>query len=268
MTQRKKPAKTTYLFNKLTLERSVLPSHAGKKLLIDADNIGIVYGSEAVLQDVSLCVHSGEFVGLVGPNGAGKTTLLRVLLGLLRPHRGTVTTTKGVRIGYIPQRGNLALPQVPVSVREIVMLGARGDAGAVKAALASVRMTDAVHKKYGSLSGGQQQRVAIAQALASHPDLLFLDEPTTGIDERSQAAFYAILRDLQHQGITIVMVSHDVDTVLKLVTRVICLNGLVVYDGAPEHFEADKYLPDMYKKQHLLLHHHHAEHLTGGAPRA
>src|SRR6476646_7786050 len=93
MTQRKKPAITTSLSSALTLERSVLPSHAGKQLLIDADSIGVTYGSEVILQDVSLCIHSGEFVGLVGPNGAGKTTLLRVLLGLLRPPQGAVKTT-------------------------------------------------------------------------------------------------------------------------------------------------------------------------------
>lgn len=246
----------------------MLPSHAAKKLLIDADNIGVTYGPEVILKGVSLCIHGGEFVGLIGPNGAGKTTLLRVLLGLSRPRHGSVTMAKGVRVGYIPQRGNLALPQVPVSVHEVVMLGARGDAAAAKAALAKVKMSDSSHKTYGSLSGGQQQRVAIAQALASNPDLLFLDEPTTGIDEHSQAAFYAILRGLQQQGITIVMVSHDVDTVLTLVTRVVCLNGSIVYDGPPEHFEADKYLPDMYKKQHMLLHHHHGGPATDGAPHA
>jgi zinc transport system ATP-binding protein len=118
-------------------------------------------------------------------------------------------------------------------------------------------MTDSAHKRFTELSGGQQQRVAIAKALAMQPDILMLDEPTTGIDEHSQTAFYDMLGGLQQQGMTIIMVSHDVDTVLKLVTRVVCLNGTVAYDGPPAHFEADKYLPNVYKEQHVLLHHHH-----------
>ena len=243
----------------------MLPSHASKKLLVDADNLTVRHGAETVLQDVSLCIHSGEFVGLVGPNGAGKTTLLKVLLGLQQTQRGTVTKAKQVTVGYIPQRGSQVLPQVPVSVLEVVLLGSRGDAAVARAALADVKMADAAAKRFSALSGGQQQRVAIAKALAAKPDILILDEPTTGIDEHSQTAFYTILRGLQQQGITIVMVSHDVDTVLKLVTRVICLNGSVVYDGVPEHFEADKYLPDAYTKQHMLLHHHHGGAEAGAA---
>jgi zinc transport system ATP-binding protein len=257
MMQRKKKAKTTLLSSNLTLERSVLPSHASKQLLIDADNVQVSHGIETVLADVSLCIHSGEFVGLVGPNGAGKTTLLKVLLGLLRPQQGTVTRAKHMVVGYIPQRGSQAIPQVPVSVLEVVLLGAKGDTAAANAALADVKMADVAHKRFTELSGGQQQRVAIAKALAAKPDVLILDEPTTGIDEHSQTAFYDILSRLQQQGITIIMVSHDVDTVLRLVTRVICINGSIVYDGVPEHFEADKYLPDAYKQQHMLLHHHH-----------
>ena len=141
------------------------------------------------------------------------------------------------------------------------MLGTRSKPKAIQA-LARVGMKDAAHKPYTQLSGGQQQRVSIAKALASDPNLLVLDEPTTGIDEQSQTEFYDILRSLQQQGLTIIMVSHDVDAVLRLVTRVVCLNRTVLYDGPAEHFEADKYLPQFYKAQHRLLHHHH------GAPHA
>lgn len=136
------------------------------------------------------------------------------------------------------------------------MLGTRNRETAIQS-LQNVGMADASHKLYTQLSGGQQQRVAIAKALASNPDILVLDEPTTGIDERSQSEFYGILQTLQQRGLTIIMVSHDVDAVLRLVTRVICLNRTVLYDGPAEHFEADKYLPQFYKTQHRLLHHHH-----------
>lgn len=231
--------------------------HANKELLIDADNITVRYGHDEPLRQVSLCVHKGEFIGLIGPNGAGKTTLLRVLLGLVKPQIGHVTYTDA-RVGYVPQRGNLYNGQIPMSVLEVVRLSTHSTASAMQA-LERVSMQHAASKPFTELSGGQQQRVAIAKALAGQPHILLLDEPTTGIDESSQHEFYDILRSLQQQGYTVMMVSHDVDAVLNLVTRVICLNQTILYDGAPEHFEADKYLPSFYKAQHRLLHHHHGE---------
>lgn len=227
-------------------------------MLIDADNITVQYGHDTPLKEVSLCVHQGEFIGLIGPNGAGKTTLLRVLLGLIKPATGHVSYS-GARLGYVPQRGNVYNGQIPMSVLEVVRLGAHDTAAALEA-LAHVSMDQFAHKPFADLSGGQQQRVAIAKALAGKPHILLLDEPTTGIDEASQHEFYDILRSLQSQNYTIIMVSHDVDAVLNVVTRVICLNQTVLYDGAPEHFEADKYLPSLYKAQHRLLHHHHGGH--------
>jgi zinc transport system ATP-binding protein len=219
------------------------------------------YGAEAVVDDVSLCVHNGEFVGLIGPNGAGKTTLLRAMLGLIKPTAGLVAVAPQSRIGYIPQRSAMHDSQIPISVLEVAMLGTRNKAKAMTA-LHNVGMADASQRPYAQLSGGQQQRVSIAKALASDPNILVLDEPTTGIDEQSQTEFYDVLRNLQQQGLAIIMVSHDVDAVLRLVTRVVCLNRTVLYDGPAEHFEADKYLPQFYKAQHRLLHHHH------GAPHA
>ncbi|HJP96328.1 MAG TPA: metal ABC transporter ATP-binding protein [Candidatus Saccharimonadales bacterium] len=254
----KNKAKTTSAFSSKTLPLSEQPLHATKKMLIDADNITVKYGRDTPLKDVSLCVHQGEFIGLIGPNGAGKTTLLRVLLRLVKPATGHINYS-GARIGYVPQRGNLYNSQIPMSVLEVVRLGARDGAAAI-AALQRVAMDSFAHKPFTELSGGQQQRVAIAKALAGQPHILLLDEPTTGIDEASQHEFYDILRDLQTQGYTIIMVSHDVDAVLNLVTRVICLNQTVLYDGTPEHFESDKYLPGLYKAQHRLLHHHHDAH--------
>lgn len=243
-----------------TSKPSVPPLHASKQL-IDVDNVSVRFGNEAVLQDISFCVHQGEFVGLIGPNGAGKTTLLRVLLGLLHPSTGRVTAQKGIRIGYVPQRGTQYSAIVPMSALEVVRLGAGGSRTRALQTLETVGMAKVAAKRITELSGGQQQRVLIAKALASGADVLMLDEPTTGIDEHAQADFYALLQGLQQQGMTIVMVSHDVDAVLRLVTRVICLNRTIVYDGAPEHFEADRYMPAEYKAMHRQLHHHH----QGGA---
>ncbi len=244
------------MFSGKILKTSAQPLHAGKKLLVDADNITVRFGADKILDGVSLCIHEGEFIGLIGPNGAGKTTLLRVVLGLLLPTTGSVKKS-GIAIGYVPQQGARYNAIVPMSTLEVVKLGSHGSESEAKSALEDVKMSASIHKNFGSLSGGQQQRVIIAKALASHATILVLDEPTTGIDERSQEEFYALLRDLQQKGITIIMVSHEVETVLAMVTRVICLNGAVLYDGLPEHFEEDKYLPRYYKTKHLMLHHHH-----------
>jgi zinc transport system ATP-binding protein len=237
------------------LPTSKQPLHANRELLIDVDNVSVRLGVETVIDRVSFCFHKGEFIGLIGPNGAGKTTLLRVVLGLTKPTTGKVRTA-GEVIGYVPQRGGLYNAVVPMSVLEVVRLGA-GTKAAAQRALEETGMDAYAHKRFTELSGGQQQRVAIAKALAGNAELLILDEPTTGIDEQSQTEFYSLLQSLQRKGITIVMVSHEVDTVTKLVTRVICLNRSILYDGPPEHFEADKYLPAAYKAQHLLLHHQH-----------
>lgn len=236
---------------------SAPPLHASKTL-VDVDNLSVRYNEEIVLEKVSLCIHAGEFIGLIGPNGAGKTTLLRALLNLSPADKGKIRREQAV-IGYVPQRGASYNGSVPLSVMEVVLLGANGSRPAAQEALARVRMTGLARKRFTELSGGQQQRVSIAKALAGGAAVLILDEPAAGIDERSQLEFYSLLRELHAQGVTIVMVSHEVDTVLKLVTRVICLNRTILYDGPPEHFEADKYLPRTYQQQHVWLHHHHGD---------
>jgi len=175
---------------------------------------------------------------------------------LVTKYEGRIQRSK-TTIGYIPQRGNLYNGLVPMSVHEVVGLGAHGDNVRITRALEKVGLVELGDRRFTELSGGQQQRVVIAKALASDAQVLILDEPTTGIDERAQAAFFALLRNLQAEGITIIMVSHEVEAVLTLVTRVICLNRTILYDGAPEHFEADTYLPQWYKTHHQQLHHHH-----------
>lgn len=254
----KNKAKTTSASNGKTSPTSVPPLHANRELLVDVDNLTVQFGAEPAVDRVSFCIHKGEFIGLIGPNGAGKTTLLRVVLGLLQPSAGKIKRPKAT-IGYVPQRGTLYSGTVPVSVLEVVSLGSKGSQQVATDALKKVHMEDMADRRFSELSGGQQQRVSLAKALAGNADILILDEPTTGIDERAQTEFYNLLHSLQKQGITIVMVSHEVDTVLKLVTRVICLNRTILYDGQPEHFETDKYLPKVYKMQHMQLHHHHED---------
>lgn len=235
-------------------------SHAHKELLIDIDNLTVRLGHETALDNVSFCVHAGEFIGIVGPNGAGKTTLLRSMLGLIKPNEGVINKSRAT-ISYIPQHGNLYTGSVPMSVMEVVNLGARGSTAAALEALKQVGMQDAAKRRFSDLSGGQRQRVAIAKALASNPDILILDEPTTGIDEHSQTEFYETLHTLHERNITIITVAHEVDILTQQAERIICLNRDIQYDGPAAEFDAHMHLPSFYKDQHNKVHHqggHHA----------
>lgn len=225
---------------------------ASSEAQFTADAIDVSFGTDKVLSSVSFVVGQGEFIGLVGQNGSGKTTLLRVLLGLLKPSHGAALRGSSATIGYVPQRGQLYNGIVPVSVLEVVRLGSRGAVDRARASLESVGMKDFEKRNFNELSGGQQQRVVIAKALASGANVLILDEPTTGVDKASQADFYALLKQLHGEGRTIIMVSHDIDSVIKLVSRVICLNRSVVYDGPPEAFNVNHHLQSQY-----LTHIHH-----------
>jgi zinc transport system ATP-binding protein len=224
-------------------------------MLIDADNLSVQLGGETVLDNVSVCVHTGEFIGIVGTNGAGKTTLLRTILGFIKPTSGTIYKDNA-KISYIPQQSNTYNSTIPMSVMEVVKLGSAGSTALAEEALETVGLKDVAGRKFTDLSGGQRQRIAIAKALASNPHILILDEPTTGIDESSQADFYKTLHDLQHKGITIITVGHEVETLVNHASRIICLNRSIVYDGKPELFDPAKHLPSFYKTQHQMLHHH------------
>ncbi|HET8670128.1 MAG TPA: metal ABC transporter ATP-binding protein [Candidatus Saccharimonadales bacterium] len=234
--------------------------HANKQLLIDVDDLSIRQGDETILDTISICIHAGEFLGIIGPNGAGKTTLLRALLGLLRNHEGSIVKKAASTISYIPQHGSLYNNTVPMSVLEVVKLGSAGSTTIAREALQAVRLEDSMRKRFAELSGGQRQRVAIAKALASNPDILILDEPTTGIDERSQAEFYNTLDSLRQKGITIILVAHELDTVLHHASRIVCLNRKLLYDGPPELFDAAVHMPEFAKTQHHHLHPEGGEH--------
>lgn len=245
--------------NKKTSGPSSGLSHAvNRRMMLDLDEVFVVLGGQPVLENVNLCIHQGEFIGLIGPNGAGKTTLLRVMLGLLQPQKGKIAFAHEVKVAYVPQRGSAMGATVPVSVGEVVAMGST-DQTAIAKALMAVHLTDLAGKRFGELSGGQQQRVLVARALAGQAQLLILDEPTTGIDDAAEQEFFGILKTLRHQGVTILMVSHDLEAVLDEVDRVICLNRRVLYDGRPQDFEVERYWSDMYATKHRQLHHQHPE---------
>jgi len=213
-------------------------------------------GGPRVLEDVTLTVEPGAFVGIAGPNGGGKTTLLRLVLGLERPSTGKVRLYgappggRGApRVGYVSQRAQLA-SATPVTVREVVEAGrlaVRGPLGPIRAvdreavahAIARVGLADRADAPLRTLSGGMQQRAFIARALVAEPVLLALDEPTTGVDAASQESLAVLLAELRSElGVTILYVSHEFGAVEHVVSRLLLVRGRIAFDGDPADLPA------------------------------
>ncbi|MES2145644.1 MAG: metal ABC transporter ATP-binding protein [Pseudomonadota bacterium] len=202
--------------------------------LISAENVTVRYGHRPVLDEVSLAIRAGEIVTILGPNGSGKSTLVRALLGVVPLASGAVRRSVGLRIGYVPQR--LAIDRsLPITVRRFLSLPLRVNDGKAMAALERVGLGAEISGlQLASLSGGQVQRVLLARALLSDPQLLILDEPTQGLDQRAEAGFYRLIQDVRRgTGAAVLMVSHDLHVVMAASDRVICLNGHICCEGTP-----------------------------------
>ncbi|QYZ69636.1 ATP-binding cassette domain-containing protein [Neotabrizicola shimadae] len=201
--------------------------------LIGARGLTVRLGGEEVLKGVSLAVEPGEIVTILGPNGSGKSTLLRALLGILPVSSGEVTRAPDLRIGYVPQR--LAIdPSLPMTVRRFLSLPARVPDDRAAAALRRVGVPEVGQRQMAALSGGQFQRVLLARALLSDPQVLILDEPTQGLDQPGEAAFYRLIEEVRAEtGVAVLMVSHDLHVVMAASDRVICLNHHICCEGTP-----------------------------------
>jgi zinc transport system ATP-binding protein len=246
--------------------------------MIRVRDVSFRYGSTPVLIDVSLPIHEGDFLAVIGPNGSGKTTLVKIILGLLKPNSGSVEIFGEAleefrdwkKIGYVPQKATHIDPFFPASVDEVVGMALLSgpwhlsrarksrDSLAIEDALRQVGMDAYRDWPIGRLSGGQQQRVFIARALVSSPRILFLDEPTTGVDAETQGNFYDMLDRLnKREGLSIVLITHDIGIINKHVTRVACLNQKLVYHGTHEEFCRSAAFKDMVTKgDHLVSHEH------------
>lgn len=215
------------------------------------DGVSFAYGNgPLVLRDVSLEIDRGEFVAVAGPNGGGKTTLMRLSLGLEQPDTGRIER-HATRLAYLPQRAEAGV-DAPLTVRELVSAGraprtrligplGRSDRESVREAIERVGLLPQADRSLSSLSGGQQQRAFIAKALAADPDLLVLDEPTTGVDVESQESLGALLERLHRElDVTILYVSHEFGAVERFVERLVLVRGGIVFDGPPRD------LPDLW----------------------
>lgn len=207
--------------------------------VVKIDHLHFAYDGSPALEDITLSVPKGDFLGIVGPNGSGKSTLLKIILGLLHPHSGSVHVfgrppEKARHLtGYVPQHAELD-PSFPISVMDVVLLGRLGkapilgryrreDRQMAKEAMDKVRILDLRNRQFGILSGGQKQRVLIARALVGKPELLLLDEPTASIDGRVEEDVYHLLKELNKE-VTIILVSHDLGFISTYVQHVACVN--------------------------------------------
>ncbi|MBY6162906.1 metal ABC transporter ATP-binding protein [Mameliella alba] len=237
--------------------------------LIEARGLTMRHGTLDVLRNVDFAIAPGEIVTVVGPNGSGKSTLLRALIGAMKPLRGKVTRARGLRLGYVPQGLRLD-GSLPMTVARFLNLPQRVSAEARQAALEASGAGDLSERQLAALSGGQFQRVLLARALLNDPQILILDEPTTGLDQPAQASFYRQIEDLRDRlGCAVLMVSHELHVVMSASDRVICLNGHVCCEGRPEVVaQAEEYraLFGTGTKGALALYRHQHTHSHDHAP--
>jgi len=247
--------------------------------VLELENVNVSYGGIRALEDVSLRVEHGDFVGLVGPNGSGKSTLIKAVFGLV-PYSGVIKIfgeplNKAVklklysRIGYIPQHIFSQAQSFPATVFEVTLTGkvaqkslfngfTKDDYQKAINALMLVGMYELKDRRIGELSGGQLQRVFIARAIVNDPELLILDEPTSGVDAFSQAQFYSILEELnKKRKITIILATHDSAAISKLSNRIACINKKLSLSCDIEEFLHGEQISKLYQYPTKVIEHHH-----------
>ncbi len=232
--------------------------------VVRVSGVDAAYSRPTVLRAIDLTVARGEFVGLVGPSGAGKTTLLRLLTGGVEVRRGDVEVLgqRVVRgrpplgVGYVPQLGTVD-PDFPLTVREVVLLGdaasssplpwfSRDEKRRADVLLERLGIGTLAQRPIAELSGGQRQRMFLARALARRSELLLLDEPTSGVDLATRAEVLRLLGELHHDGLTVVLTTHDLNFVASHLPRMVCVNASVVADGRPRDVLTEDVLTRTY----------------------
>ena len=239
-----------------------------KNKVLEVKDLSFSYPDKSILHRLSFDVDAGDFMCIVGTNGTGKSTLLKLILNQLSPLEGEIkllgTNSEKYKdfasIAYVSQKATNINRDFPATVEEVVSLGLYSKKGLFKrntkedkklidSALERVGMLDYKHRQIGYLSGGQQQRVFIAKALIPNPRIIFLDEPTTGIDIRAVDSICCLLGDLnKNSGITIVMVTHDISSIIYHSNKILVLSE----DGSGEVMTSEE-----FNSQSMLAHVHH-----------
>lgn len=216
-------------------------------MIISCDRVSLAYEKRLVLSDLSFTVEEGDYLAIIGGNGAGKSTLLKGILGLHKPTAGEISL--GIRkkeIGYLPQQ-TLSQQHFPASVEEIVLSGrlnrrgfhpfyTKRDKQEAEKAIEQLGIGELKKRCYCELSGGQQQRVLLARALCSASKLLLLDEPTAGLDSTATQEFYRLVKTLNQEGMTVIMVTHHIPSALQYARHILCLEQDSVFFGKTEEY--------------------------------
>ena len=217
--------------------------------IVELRSVTSGYGDDPILNEVDLTINRGDFVGLLGPSGSGKTTLLRTILGAAEVYGGEVAVEgrsiadRRPNIGYVPQLETIDW-SFPVSVERVVAMGrsrrgwwypwqTREDRVAAREMMRRLGIERLAKRHISELSGGQRQRAFLARALVSAPRLLLLDEPTSGVDIKTRDEVMHLLDELNHQDVTVIMTTHEINAVAAHLPWVVCLNGGIVDEGPP-----------------------------------
>ena len=250
--------------------------------LICLEGISAAYAEKTVLEDVNLTVYENDFLGIIGPNGGGKTTLIKIILGLLKPKGGDITfcdhrgeKVPEISMGYLPQYNTID-KKFPISVYEVVLSGlnkqkslfrpfTKEQCDRASRIIARMGLEGLEDRPIGKLSGGQMQRALLGRALVADPQVVILDEPNTYIDKRFEARLYSLLDEINKEC-AIILVSHDIGTVLQNVKSIACVNHTLDYhpdteipvEWIEEHFGCPIDLVGHGNLPHRILQKHHS----------
>ena len=232
---------------------------------ITVEGLCVKANDRHLVENISFSIEAGSIVAIIGPNGAGKTTLIRAVLGLLPYETGSVRmfgkpfkhNSPHVRVGYVPQKIEFDRT-FPLTVMELLRFTVppfyslpfrdrSRDEARIKGLLETVGMHDLIDRSIGSLSGGELQRVMIAKAIVNDPQILFLDEPASGVDIEGQERFYDLVRRLnKEKGLTVILISHDLNVVYRFADNVLCMNRRLICSGKPAEALTDKVIKSVY----------------------
>jgi zinc transport system ATP-binding protein len=220
--------------------------------LLDVKNLSVKFGDITVLEGVNFSLDKGDILTIIGPNGAGKTVLVKSILGLIS-HEGEVVfngrqiSTQLSQIGYVPQRLDFDRT-FPITAKELLeLVSKKATPEETKTVCQHLEIENLLSKKIGTLSGGQMQRILIARAAMGNPKLLIMDEPTAGVDIGGVKNFYDIVGHLNKEhGMTIILISHEINMVYSLASKVLCLNKQMLCVGIPKEAITRKILDKLY----------------------
>lgn len=218
--------------------------------IFECKKLTIGYGDKVVCKDINFTVEKGQYLCIIGENGSGKSTLVKTILGIQKSLSGKIIFDKDFKrnmVGYLPQQNDLQ-KDFPATVNEIVLSGfasvmglrpyyKKSEKSKAMDVMNYLGIGDYAKKSFRELSGGQQQRVLLARALCATDEILFLDEPTNALDSRSISKFYRLLKELNDNGMTIVMVSHNMDKVMEYASHIVYLKNSMLFAGTKEEFD-------------------------------